>query len=203
MVARVLFPAIRDRHPNLTLVMRPSYAFEDMQDPGTDLAFRVGTFKDDRLVAIKLGGFRRALVAAPLFVDRHPITHPRELVDKPCLTFRGDRPGGTWRFQRARKEEQVDVEGPIAVQSFGILKDLAIAGQGFANLPAFMLDDAVDQGTLVRCLPDWTQNLNAVFLTFRPGARRIARVAAVIDQATRLLRPRLAEPAPESLTFPD
>ncbi|MEM9394555.1 MAG: LysR substrate-binding domain-containing protein [Pseudomonadota bacterium] len=187
LVARVLFPKIREQHPNLTLVMRPDYAFEDMQDPATDLALRVGSFKDDRLVAAKLGGFRRALVAAPEFLDRHSVGHPSDLAMLPCLTFRGDRPGATWRFHSGDVEAQAEVNGPLAVRSFAILLELAEAGEGLANVPEFMLAKALKTGTLQRCLPDWSQNTNPVFLTFRPGARKIARVAAVIDAATKIL----------------
>ncbi|MEM8916751.1 MAG: LysR family transcriptional regulator, partial [Pseudomonadota bacterium] len=96
LLATVLFASARRKHPDLTLVMRPSYPFEDMQDPGTDLAFRIGTFNDDRLVVRELGGFRRLLVAAPALVEKHKITRPEDLADLPCLTFREDRPGATW-----------------------------------------------------------------------------------------------------------
>ncbi len=192
LAALKLFPVLRERHPNLTLVMRPDYAFEDMQDPGTDLAFRVGSFKDDRLVALELGGFRRALVASPTFLNEHPLQAPTDLSKLPCLTFRGDRPGATWRFQKGQSQSEVDVDGPIAVRSFGILLQLAVAHHGVANLPEFMTLDAIADGSLVSCLPDWSQGVNPVFLTFRPGARKIARVSAVIELASEVL-PRVLE----------
>ncbi len=187
LIATELFPDLRTRHPNLTLVMRPDYAFEDMQDPGTDLAFRVGTFKDDRLVAIELGGFSRWLVASPALHARHALSTPAELSELPCLTFRGDRPGATWRFKTGETEETVDVSGPIAVRSFGILHRLALAGQGFANLPDFMVREDIENKRLVRCFENNEAPLNPVFLTFRPGARNIARIGAVIERAEQLV----------------
>lgn len=192
LVATTLFPALRELYPDLTLVMRPDYSFEDMQDPNTDLAFRVGTFKDDRLVALELGSFQRVLVAAPSVLAEHEISVPKDLAKAPCLTFRGDRPGATWRFISGPRETQVEVNGQIAVRSFGILLQLAIAGHGFANIPGFMLRDALKNGTLIPCLPEYEQRNNPVFLTFRPGARKIARVAAVIDQASKYV-PQILE----------
>ncbi|MEM6759481.1 MAG: LysR family transcriptional regulator [Pseudomonadota bacterium] len=183
LVATALFPKLRARHPNLTLVMRPDYAFEDMTDPGTDLAFRVGTVKDDRLIARKLGGFSRWLVAAPALVADGAPAAPADLADRPCLTFRGDRPGATWRFRKDAAEDSVAVTGPIAVRSFGILHQLALAGHGFANLPDFMVRNDVTAGRLVRCLPGYAVPVNPVYLTFRPGARNIARINAVIETA--------------------
>lgn len=193
LIATELFPKLRDLHPSLTLVMRPDYAFEDMQDPETDLAFRVGTFKDDRLVALRLGGFSRWLVASPDLLEAHSPATPAALSDLPCLTFRGDRPGATWRFTNGTIEKAVDVTGPIAVRSFGILLELALSGHGFAYLPEFMLGESLKHRKLLRCLPDFTSPTNAVFLTFRPGARNVARIAAVIEAAEDLV-PQLLGP---------
>ena len=192
LIATRLFPALRTQHPNLALVMRPDYAFEDMQDPGTDLAFRVGTFKDDRLVAIELGGFSRWLVASPDLFAQHMPASPADLSGLPCLTFRGDRPGANWLFRDGEIEETVAVSGPIAVRSFGILHQLALCGQGFANLPEFMVREDIATQRLVRCLSQYTAPTNPVFLTFRPGARNIARISAVIEMAEKVV-PRILQ----------
>jgi DNA-binding transcriptional LysR family regulator len=163
--------------------MRAAYAFEDMQDPGTDLAFRVVNVNDDRLVARKVGAFPFWLVAAPEFAAAHPVAVPSDLARVPCLTFEGDRPGSTWTFGEGAAATPVDVTGPIAVQHFGILLDLAAEGQGYAFLPSFMLTDALAQRRVVRALPDLTSPRFPVYLTFRPGARRIARINATIELA--------------------
>lgn len=186
-VAARLFPELRRRHPDLTLIMRADYAFEDMQDPGTDLAIRIGRVDDDRLVARRLGSFARWLVAAPALAETTALQSPGDLVGQPCLTFRGDRPGATWHFVSGARETAVDVNGPIAARSFGILQDLACAEQGFAFLPAFMLADDLATGSLVHCLPDWKSPGIPVFLTFRPGVRKIARIATVLDAAQEVL----------------
>lgn len=193
LVARHLFPVLRQRHPDLTLVMRAEYSFEDLQDPGTDLAIRVGRVNDDRLVARPLGQFRRFLVAAPDLARSAALSHPHALETRPCLTFRGDRPEATWRFENGETRTSVDVGGPIAVRSFNILLELVRAQQGFGFLPAFMLDDDLRTGALQRCLPDWTSPGSPVLLTYRPGLRNIARIAAVLDAAQEIL-PGLLDP---------
>ena len=193
LIATRLFPLARERHPDLTFVMRPAYAFEDMQDPGTDIAFRIGTFKDDRLVARKLGAFRRWLVAAPRLAKDYSLACPTDLADAPCLTFRSDQPGATWTLTSSTGETAVEVTGPIAVRSFTILYELTVAGQGFGLLPDFMLGDALDDGALVRCLPDHASRSISVFLTFRPGARRVARIDAACALAEELIPGLLSE----------
>lgn len=183
LVTSILFPIVRAQHPDLRLIMRTGYAFEDMQDPGTDIAFRIGTFKDDRLVARPLGAFRAWLVASPGFLHDHGVTSPGDLARVPCLIFRSDRSTTTWTLHGQDQETSVEVAGPFAVQNSSMLFQLAIEGHGVAFLPEFMLSDALESGALVRCLPNQASRLFPVFLTFRPGARRIARLDAVISLA--------------------
>ncbi|WP_297584627.1 LysR family transcriptional regulator [Roseibium sp.] len=193
LVASTLFPAACKRHPDLSLVMRTAYAFEDMQDPSTDIAFRIGLFKDDRLVVRELGAFRFFLVASPELARTRMLTRPEDLADLPCLTFRADRPRSTWTFHAPDDQATVEVAGPIAVQSFDILLQLAIAGEGYALLPEIMLGDALESGALVRCLPDHASRPYPVFLTYRPGARRVARVDATVALAEELIPLRLSD----------
>lgn len=187
MIASVLLPAVQERFPDLMLVMLSAYDFEDMQDPSTDLAFRIGTFDDDRLVAKQLGSFRCWVVASPELAAKSTINAPEDLVEEPCLTFRGDIASSSWTFFSDDGVSTIKVQGPFATRSFSVLLDLAKEGQGFAYLPEFMLEDALASGALVRCLPGHVSRPYSVYLTFRPGSRRIARVDAVATLAEELI----------------
>ncbi len=187
LVASILLPIVKERHPDLTLVMRPAYAFEDMQDPNTDLAFRIGTFQDDLLVAKELGSFRFWLVASPKLAGETGIRSARDLEGQSCLTFRDDKPDTTWTLFSPKEVTTIKVTGPFAARSFAVLLDLAEAGHGYAFLPEFMLGDALDQGRLVRCLPGHVSRPFSVFLTYRPGTRRIARIDATATLAEELI----------------
>jgi DNA-binding transcriptional LysR family regulator len=198
LLATRTFPQILERHPGLSIVMRPAYAFEDMQDPGIDLAIRVGTVHDDRLVAHRLGSFRRWLVASPSFLAGATVTVPSDLGPLNCLTFRADHPAASWSLEGGDGVvEEVAVGGTLAIRSFAILRDLAAEGVGMAFLPNFMVQADLATGRLVRCLPGYASPEVAVYLTFRPGARKVARVAAVIDDLAALSPPVLGGAQPE------
>ncbi|MEM9318461.1 MAG: LysR family transcriptional regulator [Pseudomonadota bacterium] len=186
-IAATLLPAVQARYPDLTLVMRAAYDFEDMQDPSTDLAFRIGTFDDDRLVARELGSFRCFLVAAPGLAQEAALGTPEDLADQPCLMFRNDMAASSWTFRSPQGAAKINVDGPFATRSFAVLFDLAVAGRGFAYLPEFMLKEPLADGRLTRCLQGHVSRRYSVFLTYRPGSRRIARVDAVATLAEALL----------------
>lgn len=114
LIAATLLPSVQERYPNLTLVMRPAYALEDMQDPSTDLAFRIGTFEDDRLVAKELGSFRCWLVASPEMAAQGKVTSPEDLQSLPCLIFREDGADTIWTFFSPDYVSTIKVSGPFA-----------------------------------------------------------------------------------------
>ncbi|MEM6847942.1 MAG: LysR family transcriptional regulator [Pseudomonadota bacterium] len=191
-VASALCGAARERHPELTFVLRPAYDFEDLQDPGTDLAFRLGSVVDDRLVAITLGAIQMCLVAAPEVIARWPVSSPEDLLKVPCLVFHGAQTDTVWTFLKDGDASPIEVRGGFAVRSFGVLLDMAMAGHGYAFLPHFILQDALKSGAVIACLPQYVSRSYPVFITFRPGARRIARVDAALTLAEEVVSARLA-----------
>lgn len=182
-LATTLIPLVRSQHPDLNLILRSSYDYEDMQDPLIDLAFRMGSIDDDRLVARKLGTIRIVVVASPDLAAKTKLQHPQDLSNQPCLIFRSSRTQTTWTFASEPKNTVVEVSGPVASRDFSVLRELAKAGEGFAFLPEFMVCDDLRKGSLVRCLPHDCTPDYPVYLTFRPGIRRIARIDAVIALA--------------------
>lgn len=186
-----ILPVARARHPGLLFVVRPAYEYEDMQDPGVDLAFRIGSVVDDRLVAINLGEVQLCLVASPDIAKRHPLKSPEDIQGTPCLVFHGTQPDSAWTFVKEGASTHVDVSGAVAVRSFAVLLDLAIGGHGYAFLPHFMLKEALESGKLVSCLSGYRSRPYPVYMTFRPGARRVARIDAALSLAEELVLPML------------
>ncbi|MEM6513974.1 MAG: LysR family transcriptional regulator [Pseudomonadota bacterium] len=195
LVAHRFLPALVDQFPDLAVTMRLDYGFEDLQDPGIDLAIRIGRVSDERLVAHRLGEFRRIVAASPIYLQRNNLQHPHDLASVNCLVFSGNSVSSDWTFENQRKEgasEQVSIEGNIAVRGFAALARLAESGVGVCCVPDFVIHDAIADGRLVHCLPDWATKPTQVYLAYRFGADRIARVKAVIDAAKESIPTLLA-----------
>lgn len=183
-MARAFFPQITQAYPGLTLTMEPTYSFADLQDTAFDIAFRLGSVQDDRLVARPLGSFRRILVASPGYLATRPLQQPGDLAQHNCLIFSGQNTHTSWTLQNAQGETiQLEVAGNIAIKSFTSLMSLAEAGMGVAKVPAFIAQDAIAAGRLYHCLPDYTSEPMPVLLTYRFGADKIQRIKAVLELA--------------------
>src|SRR6185312_12420262 len=66
-----MLPDFLRRHPQLSIELQMSNRFVDLIEEGYELAIRVGTLRDSRLAARKLGTNRRILVAAPAYLREH------------------------------------------------------------------------------------------------------------------------------------
>ncbi|MEM6818166.1 MAG: LysR family transcriptional regulator [Pseudomonadota bacterium] len=190
LVARKFLPILLEQYPELTVTMRLDYGFEDLQDPAIDLAIRIGRVSDERLVAHRLGEFRRIVAASPAFAERNVLANPADLSSVNCLTFSGSSVSSEWTLEHRFEHqgaEQVSVQGNTAVRSFAALAGLAETGTGVCCVPEFVVRGAISQGRLVHCLPNWATRPTPVFLAYRFGADRIGRVRAVIDAAKKTI----------------
>jgi DNA-binding transcriptional LysR family regulator len=147
----------------------------DLVEEGFDLAVRAGPLSDSSLIARRLGPAHLRLYASPEYLRRRGTPRrPRDLVRHDCLVMTNHLEPETWSFRRksGSKPESitVDVEPRIAVNSFRVLRALAIAGQGITRLPDHLGAEAVRDGTL-RSLLDGHAPPPAYWHAVYPSAR--------------------------------
>jgi len=187
-VVRHFFPLLMQKYPELQVTMKLAYRFADLQDPSIDLAFRLGTVQDERLVARHLGDYRRIIIAAPSYSGLRKLKQPSDLEKMNCLIFSGDSVTATWSFQHKKDEsriEQVRVKGNFAALGFTALLGMVENGSGVANVPNFVATRAIKDGVLVQGLKQWTSPAIPIYLAYRFGAERITRVNTVIEEARK------------------
>lgn len=183
---RVLGPKVREIYPDIKLVVRPTYDFDDLQDPSFDFAIRVGKISDENLVAIPLGSFRRQIVASPEFAEQINLRNPAQLEHVECIAFSDTKTQHVWRLENVgdpRKTADIPIDANIAIRDFSTLLSLAKSGQGVGFLADFVTKSDLEHGNLVNCLPNWQSKPSKVMLAYRFGATRITRVKSVIDLA--------------------
>lgn len=189
LTAHVL-PALLTQHVGLKVAMSLEYRFDDLHDPGVDLAFRLGSLHDDRLVGRLLGEFPRILVCSPDYARSCALNSPADLERANALIFSDQEFVEQWSLRSisaAARRQQVNVRSKICVRGFEALSAAAIAGLGVAQLPSFVAAPGLADGRLERVLPRWASPPVPVYLAFRPGIARVGRVRAVIDFASRTL----------------
>ena len=186
-----LLPGFMTRYPMVLIDLRLSDQRLDLIAEGVDLAVRIGTLPDSGLRARSLFPVHRPLVAAPAYIARHGSPrHPDDLVDHACIVFSHLTQPETWHFRHSTEGQiSVRVTGRLRLDNADIALPALRAGLGIAQLPDFLTRAALQDGSLVHLLPDWTSQSGAVHLVTPPGLFRPARVAALIDYLVSELLP--------------
>lgn len=196
-------PALLERHPGLAVELVMSDQDRDLIEERLDLAFRSGEIADVSLVARRIGFLGRAVVAAPMYLERHgaPST-PDDLVDHICLIHDAMPEPEVWRFTGPGGNFGVRVQGGFAANDSEAVRRAARAGHGVARLPEIQVIDDLRAGRLFRLLDDYPSELEPVHIIY-PSRRNLApRTRVVMDflvEQTQAIR-ALLEQGAEVLT---
>lgn len=169
--------------PGIQLDVDFSDRMIDLVAEGHDLAIRIGNLRDSSLIARKLAEVRLVVAAAPGFWDRHgrPET-PAMLTALPALCYTGSERVDTWPYI-APDGSRGEIETNVAMRATNgqFLRDAAIQGQGIIMQPSFILQDAVEAGTLEPVFTDHHWPTVTIFLVYPQTRHLSARARALMD----------------------
>ena len=100
----------------------------------------------------------------------------------PCLGYTYLSTPGIWHYTNSKGEQaSVRPAGPLRVNNGEALMPALLAGLGIADLPEFIVGDAIASGTVEMILKGWKQSEGAVHLVTPPGGPRPARVEVLAE----------------------
>src|SRR5258706_8949177 len=98
------------------------------------------------------------------------------LAQHKCLGYAYLSTLGVWHYTNSAGEQaSVRPAGPLRVNNGEALMPALLAGLGIADLPDFIVGDAIASGEVEVILEDWKQTEGAVHLVTPPGAPRPPR----------------------------
>jgi len=182
-----LLPAFLEQYPEVSIDLHLSDATVDLVGEGYDLALRIARLPDSSLIARRLCGMTRYTVAAPSYLKRYGRpTHPMHLAEHRCFGYAYLSTAGVWTYTNAAGEQaSVRPAGPLRVNNGEAVLPSVIAGLGIADLPDFIIGDAVSSGEVEVILKGWNQGEAAVHLVSPPGGPRPARVEVLSEFLVR------------------
>lgn len=185
------------RYPDVRLELDLSARRVDLLAERIDLAIRVaGALPDDStLVARQIVPLHSGLYASPDYLARRglPAT-PADLAAHTGLALIASN-GETvpWRLQHQTARWEGQPVGPLASNSIGLQRTLALQGMGIAAISTRYAAPLVAQGVLRRVLPDWQLPTLYVWCV-TPGRRLLpTRTTAFVELLRDWLRSCPAE----------
>lgn len=148
-----LITEFANRYPGISFDFDLTPRTVDLVSEPFDVAIRMGEPKDSALVARLLARLPGHLYASPKYLEAAGIpAHPAALSQHQCIGF---TKSGPWVLHHDEQAVEVKVGGRFVLNSVGMMKQLAVLGQGIILLPIKVVAEDVACGRLQPVLPDW------------------------------------------------
>ncbi|WP_425298877.1 LysR family transcriptional regulator [Pseudomonas duriflava] len=150
-------PEFLRRYPQVDVQLVLDDRYVDLIDDKVDLVIRITDRPPPGLMGRQLMRIDHLICATPHYLAEHGIPlHPRDLARHSCI-YLGEEPADArWKFKQGSKAVTVNVRGRYAANHTGARLDAVLHHIGIGSLPYFTARHALQQGSIVQVLPDWT-----------------------------------------------
>jgi LysR family transcriptional regulator for bpeEF and oprC len=194
MARSVFVPALAhffERYPDIELALACNERRADLIDEGIDCAVWSGEIVESSLVARRVGFLYYATCAAPSYIATHGQPgHPDDLARHRCINHFSPRTGklSDWVFSKDGMRVQASLHGHIALDDENSYVAAAEAGLGIAQIPAFVLKDAMERGSLELVLGDWFPEPLPRYVVYPQNRHLSNKIRVFVDWVAELLR---------------
>lgn len=185
-------------YPEMRLHIQLLNGPEPSRQSGLDLIVQAGTPEDSNLLVKPLMRIRLGVYASPEFLAHRPLpATPADLLQLGCIATTCDTHGeagdfATWRLRHGNELKEIRVEARVSVPDPTINHQLALAGVGAALLAQQVLQPDVEQGRLIRILPDWEPEPIELYALYPSRLDSSPKVRALLQFLRQEPSPELA-----------
>ncbi len=182
-------PAFFARHPDIELQLGSSERRADLIEEGIDCAVWSGELEDSTLIARRVGQLYFGTCAAPAYLAAHgQPRHPDELALHRCINHFSPRTGKIfdWVFAKNGARLQTSLRGHIALDDENSYLAAAEAGLGIAQIPAFVLKEALERGSLELVLGDWFPEPAPLNIVYPENRHLSSKIRVFVDWVAEL-----------------
>lgn len=176
-------------HPRLKVSYHADSSLNDMISERLDLAVRLGRLQDSSLRSRRLARFDILLVAAPRWLEHHPLNAVADLNGADWIANTNLKAPTHWVLRHSSQPDfTLRATARFHANSSAAIRAMTLAGLGVAILPKWMVDEDIEQGRLVQLFPEYCLPRQDVTLLF-PGDHKVHRKCRVfIDFLVQHLR---------------
>jgi LysR family transcriptional regulator, regulator for bpeEF and oprC len=193
MASSVFAPALPQffaRYPDIGLALASSERRADLIEEGIDCAVWSGEIEESNYVARRVGFLYFATCAAPSYLAQHGRPqHPDDLANHKCINHFSPRTGkvADWVFSKGAVRVQKSLQGYVALEDENSYVAAARAGLGIAQIPAFVLKESMERGTLDLVLGDWFPEPSPLYVVYPQHRHLSGRIRVFVDWVAEML----------------
>lgn len=155
---RFVVPVVRKLQalaPELSVELLLGSPFESLLESDLDVAVRIGNLPDSSLIARKLGQNERVLVASPAYLDQHGTPESTEELDAHnFILYSSSQANSDIEFADGSRYSHLKIRSNLTVNSVAAIRRLVLEGTGIHLGPMWIFAEDIENGRLVRLLPD-------------------------------------------------
>ncbi|WP_138518170.1 LysR family transcriptional regulator [Limnobacter alexandrii] len=152
-----LLPGFVERYPLVETELILTDRHVDLLHEEIDIAIRLTDNPPGNLVGRPFHTFSFVVAGSPGYLSKHPIHHPSDLAQVPCMAFHSlaRREKATWQFRKDQESLDIHVKGPLVVNSSEVIRKMVLSDQGVGLLPDFLIDEELREKKLVPLCTEW------------------------------------------------
>lgn len=170
------------KYPEIEIELILNDRMIDLVEEGVDVAIRLGGELPPNVIARNIAFSPRVLVATREYVERAPkINKPEDLAQHEYFRFTGLAFGSQLEFSNNTEKVLVLTKGRYRVNSSLALRECFLEGKGLGSAPAWLVQDLIDTGGLIRLLPNWEMMPQLVHLVYPSRKYQPQRTRALLQ----------------------
>lgn len=169
-----ILPAFLAAYPDLAVETAFEDRLVDLVAESFDVAIRIGTLTDSRLVARRLASSQRMLCASSAYLQARGVpARPADLGQHACLGFSRLASHPLWHLRDGDKAIAIRIAGPLTTDDAQCLVQAAVSGVGIAMVSEWLAGPQLCSGQLVPVLADYPVESNEAIYLVHPSARLV------------------------------
>jgi len=180
-----LGPLILDfmnEHPHVQFDIDFSDRTVDLISEGLDLAIRIGDLPDSNLIARKFANISTVACASPDYLTQHgtPLM-ASELKNHKEIAYGFRRSNIRNYIRQDGSQGQVEMTPRLHSTNGEFMRDATLAGKGISIIPRFIIYKNLQNGSLIKILPEYKWADLAAYVVYPPTRHLSKRVRAFVD----------------------
>lgn len=169
------------RYPRVVLDLHLTNSKIELAQAGMDLAIRVTHDPEPHLIVRKIGTVRLVLVSSHDYISRMGKPQSVQDLERYGAVMPNYRDRNDYLLQGPAGMIKFRLHGLMKVNDTTLSRELVLAGMGIAMLPAWLIEDDLRQGRLLRLLPDHDSPPLDIFASYISRQYQTGKVRSFID----------------------
>lgn len=166
-------------HPELQVQIELAERFPDLRDENMDLIFGIAMEEAQDWVRLKIRDTRYVLCASPRYLEKHGIPEkPADLARHRYITHSMRKDPETLRFKNSL---EMHVKSSLWLNDALAMRNCAILDMGIVNLHDYMVNDALEKGSLIEVLPACQETKQAVYVYYEKSRYLQPKIRHFLD----------------------